>query len=134
MGWLRGVNIVLALLFVFAMAVQYNDPDPLPWMGIYGGAGGVCAWSALRPATLRWWLPALVATVALAWAIRLAPQVWGKVRLAEMFASFEMKSVEVEVARETCGLLAVAAAMAVAALGRRDPGADREGRLKEESS
>ena len=31
-----GIGIVLALIFGAFAAVQYNDPDPLTWIAIYG--------------------------------------------------------------------------------------------------
>jgi hypothetical protein len=31
---LRIANGLMAMLFLFAVAVQHNDPDPLPWMAI----------------------------------------------------------------------------------------------------
>jgi hypothetical protein len=35
------VKIVFVILFLIAGALQYNDPDPLLWMAIYGFAAGV---------------------------------------------------------------------------------------------
>ncbi|MFT6865922.1 MAG: hypothetical protein ACJA08_000748 [Cyclobacteriaceae bacterium] len=32
----RTIHIILAILFFLFAAVQYNDPDPLLWMLIYG--------------------------------------------------------------------------------------------------
>lgn len=48
-------------LFLLAVAVQWNDPDPVRWMAIYGAAFGVCLVVALsRPlplaAPIRWGL------------------------------------------------------------------------------
>ncbi len=40
-----GIKIVFALysiLFLFSAAVQYNDPDPLHWMFLYGFAAILC--------------------------------------------------------------------------------------------
>lgn len=31
-------SLFFALMYVYFIAVQYNDPDPLVWMGIYGFA------------------------------------------------------------------------------------------------
>ena len=39
---LRIANGVMAVLFAFAAAVQYNDPDPLRWMAMYGLAMLAC--------------------------------------------------------------------------------------------
>jgi Transmembrane family 220, helix len=118
-AWFVAIQSVMTAAFVFSVAVQYNDPDPLPWMGIYGAAAVASAWAALRPRGYPWPFPAAVGTVALVWSFFLLPQVVGKVRLAELFASWEMKSPRVEVAREAGGLLIVAAWMAVTASIRR---------------
>lgn len=99
----------MAALFLFAAAVQYNDPDPLRWMAIYGLAALACVlFLAGRPPR---WAPALVGVVALAWAGTLAPGVVGRVSIGELFQSYRMLSEPVEEAREMGGLLIVAAWM-----------------------
>jgi hypothetical protein len=35
----RVANAVMTLLFLVATFVQYNDPDPIRWMAIYGSSG-----------------------------------------------------------------------------------------------
>jgi hypothetical protein len=85
-------------------------------MGIYGAAAVAAAWAALRPGSYPWWYPAVVGAVALAWCSRLLPQVIGKVRIPELFASWEMKNARVEVAREAGGLLIVTVWMAITVL------------------
>jgi len=104
------LNVLFGLMFLFSLIVQYNDPDPLLWMVVYGLAGVACA-LALR-SKRSWMLPAAVALAAIAWAATLAPDAAG-VRPAEMFAEFEMQDEAVEVAREMFGLLIVAAWMLV---------------------
>lgn len=39
----RLINLVGAALFLYAAAVQYNDPDALSWMLLYGAAAAFCA-------------------------------------------------------------------------------------------
>lgn len=109
---------IMTAAFVLSTAVQWNDPDPIPWMAIYGGAAAMSAWAALRPSGYPWWAPAIVALIALVWSTTLLPQVIGKVRIAELFEAWEMKSPRVEVAREAGGLLIVTVWMAVTALAR----------------
>ena len=109
---------LMTAAFAFSAAVQWNDPDPIPWMAIYGAASAASAWAALRPAGYPWWFAAGIAVVALIWSLALLPQVLGKVRFRELFESWEMKSPRVEVAREAGGLLIVAGWMAVTALVR----------------
>lgn len=42
------LNIFLSVLFFSFMIVQYNDPDPLLWMVIYGVVAVVCALAAFK--------------------------------------------------------------------------------------
>jgi hypothetical protein len=104
------LNILFALMFLFSVIVQYNDPDPLLWMCIYGAAALACVLALRR--TRSWLLPAAVALLALVWAATLAPHVGG-VRPADMFAEFEMQDEAIELAREMFGLLIVAGWMLV---------------------
>jgi hypothetical protein len=113
------MNAVMALLFLLAVVVQYNDPDPIRWMAIYGAACvvSVLAWMQRRvhPAA-----PVLVGAAALAWALFLVLGGPAGTNYLHMFDAWEMRSVNVEQAREATGLLIVAAWMAVLAVrGRR---------------
>ena len=75
----RFANWTFLLLFILSTAVQYNDPDPIRWMAIYGAAAAACAlalWGRLPR------LPAaLLSLVAFAWAATLAVRVIGKQHL-----------------------------------------------------
>ena len=105
----RGIALVMLVLFLFGLAVQYNDPDPWRWAAIYGAAAVACLLAVMG--RMPRWLPVLVAVVAAVWATSLAPDVVGKVRPGEMFQEFEMKSPLIEQAREMFGLLIITAAM-----------------------
>jgi hypothetical protein len=111
---LRVANLVMTAAFVFSVVVQYNDPDPVRWMLIYGLAAAACIlhWRG----HLRWPFPALVGVVALVWAISISPHVIGKTAFANMFQSFHMINEAVEEAREMGGLLILAVWMAVLTL------------------
>lgn len=91
-------------LFAYATAVQWNDPDALRWMFLYGGAALLCAEAAFRwpPA----WVPGTIGAVALVWAATLLPHV-----VSDMALTFD------EEERELGGLVIVAAVMAAVALG-----------------
>ena len=55
-------------LFVFSAAVQYNDPDPVQWMVVYGAAALLCALRAGgRPARAPW--PVTLAVASAAWFV-----------------------------------------------------------------
>jgi hypothetical protein len=102
------------VMFGASVAVQINDPDPLPWMAVYGGAALIALLECIRP--VRPIFPALLSVTALGWAATIAPRVIGKVPFAEMFGAFEMKDVRVEESREMYGLLLVAFWMAAVAM------------------
>lgn len=108
------LNLLMTAAFLFSVAVQYNDPDPIRWMAIYGAAAVICMLAIAGRG--RWPLAAAVGLLALVWALTLAPAVIGKVRFGELFEAFEMKDERVEVAREMGGLLIVAFWMLVSAI------------------
>lgn len=108
----RALNAVMALLFLVAVVVQYNDPDPIRWMATYGAA---CI-ASLMVARRRPVHPAIllaVAAVALVWSVAI---IFGGPRATDyryMFDEWEMQSLNVEAAREATGLLIVVAWMTV---------------------
>jgi hypothetical protein len=97
----------MLLLFTLGAVMQVNDPDPIRWVGVYALAAATYLLSLLR--RMYWPLPALLCTVALAWAATLAPRVVGRVPFREMFGAFEMRTVGIEESREMYGLLILAA-------------------------
>jgi hypothetical protein len=104
-------TVLMGILFLLAVAAQYNDPDPVQWMAIYGAAALTCL-LALRGRLPRW-LPVLVGLAALVWAATLAPQVVGRTAPGELFREAGMATLAVEEARELLGLLIVAVWMLV---------------------
>jgi uncharacterized membrane protein YqgA involved in biofilm formation len=99
-------NWIMAAAFLFSVIVQYNDPDPIRWMVIYGLALSACILSLRH--RLKWQFSGLIALAALLWASILAPHVIGKTTIGALFESFHMTNEIVEEARETGGLLIVA--------------------------
>ena len=91
---LRIANAAMAALFGFAAAVQYNDPDPVRWMAVYGLAMLACGASLTGPLPRP--LPVLLGLGALIWAGTLAPGVVGRVSVRELFQSSGMLSATVE--------------------------------------
>ena len=109
----RMLNAVMAALFALSVAVQYNDPDPLRWMAIYGAACAISIVSAVR-GVAPFATSMAVAIVALVWSVFW--MVTSKPTLSvftHMFDAWEMKSTPIEEAREACGLLIVAVWMAI---------------------
>lgn len=111
---LRWPNLAMALLYLFCLAVQYNDPDPWRWAGLYGLAALSC-WLAAKGRLPRT-IPLVLALGSLGWAGMLAARVSGGLPAWELLAAFEMANLEVEEIREMVGLLLVGLWMAVLAL------------------
>jgi hypothetical protein len=107
-------SFILAALFIYAAALQYNDPDPVRWAAIYLSAAGACC--LYITGRLSWFVAGIIALIALVWAGALAPDVWGQISLGQMFETWKMNNPLVEEAREMCGLLIVAGWMVVLSL------------------
>jgi hypothetical protein len=92
------------------MAVQYNDPDPVLWVAIYGAACVISVVAGLRRRVPRA-ISGVVAVVALTWGMALALDVPGLGTFTHMFDAWEMRSQAIEQAREASGLFIVVAWM-----------------------
>jgi hypothetical protein len=117
----RLLNLTMALLFAFAAALQYNDPDPIPWIAVYLAAAAVSLAAAFGRRIPRGVLAA-VAVIAIGWAALIAFGGPAASEYGRMFDAWEMKSPAVEEAREVSGLMIEAAWMAVLFIraGRRE--------------
>ena len=62
----RALNVLGLVLFVYATAVQVNDPDPLRWMFVYGFTAVWCGWAVARGVVpIKLTLPWAVLTASL---------------------------------------------------------------------
>lgn len=99
---LRAAAGAFALLFLFATAVQVNDPDPLLWMTLYGLVTGASAWVAAGRRLASEVAFGLLAVLGVAFAIW-APSL--RHLSLEALQSFGMSgAVEEEEVREAIGL------------------------------
>jgi hypothetical protein len=112
----RGLCVALGFYFVFATAVQVNDPDAGIWESIYAIAAGVTFFAAWRLPPR--WLPLVIAAVSAVWALRLAPEAFES-SFRELFQSWQMMSPGMEVGREFLGLLILTGWMSVLAARSR---------------
>ena len=107
--WVRVLNAALAVLFLVAAVVQYNDPDPWRWVAIYLAGVVVCV---LHGRHQQAWIGALVvAAVALFWSSALLPGVVGRISTSELFQPMEPGGGPIEEGREAGGLLIIVAWM-----------------------
>lgn len=105
-------NYVMAAVFSFCVVVQYNDPDPVQWMTIYGLATIACILYITRK--LKWYISAAIGLAALIWAATILPDVVGKpTDWPHVFGTMHMISPTVEETREIGGLLIVVSWMLI---------------------
>ena len=111
---LRLLHVVMALLFALSIAVQYNDPDALPWMMIYAAAFilAVCG-AAARPPQ---WQAAVVATFAFAWGLALYPAVPVFFHSGVSTSFYMHTGNDVEEEARECGGLAIVVAWSLVTL------------------
>jgi Transmembrane family 220, helix len=117
-GILRPLNIGMTIIFLLCAVVQYNDPDPVRWMTIYGVAAAACVLA--QRGRLSAFAAALIAAVALTWAAALARGVVGRITLAEILTLSNV-ALLAEEGRETLGLLMVGLWMIVLVIAMRKP-------------
>lgn len=108
---MRFANLVMFALFVWSVLLQANDPDPAVWMAMYGAAALACVWWERRWGTR--WLAGGVGLLALGWAGWTLATMHLGVPLAEALGDWQMHADGSEEARESGGLLIVAAWMGV---------------------
>jgi uncharacterized YccA/Bax inhibitor family protein len=114
----RILNAVMAVVFAASAVLQYNDPDPLPWMLVYGAAAAVSAMGAVRAPKL-WQAPAAVGLVALAWAVWILAHLQGGMAWDHIADKMKAGNPRIEESREALGLCIVATWMFVEAVRRR---------------
>lgn len=100
----------LAVVFALFAIVQYNDPDPIQWIFLYGGVAvhfGMAATGKMYRLAVWLWL-----AVAVIWAASLLPDFINWVRMGEPSIVEHMKAEQpwIELTREFLGLVLVALA------------------------
>jgi len=100
------VSYCMLAMFVFSIIVQYNDPDSLVWMSVYGAAALLTI--GFIQDRLHWVLPAILFVITIIWAATIEPKVWGRIAFYDLFKAWEMKSILIEEGREMGGLFIVA--------------------------
>ncbi len=110
---------VIAFLFVTFALVQYNDPDPLIWMLVYGAVAVLYVLAALHKLHRKVALGAFIAT--LGWALSYVPAFWDWIQMGAPSIVETMKAEKpyVELTREFLGLVLAAAASGWLAFRRR---------------
>lgn len=109
----RIVNGFMVVIFLVAAVIQYNDPDPVRWILIYGAAAVAALLQVRREGEWARRIPLVVGLAALIWALFLVPEVLGQVAFQDLFQSMDPNHPEIEEGRELGGLLIIALWMGV---------------------
>jgi hypothetical protein len=117
----RVLDLLFGGTFIACAVVQFNDPDPVRWIAIYGAALFGCA----SPPGARWAgaLTGIVAVIAGVWALFVVPEAMQVTTFGDLVAAMDPDRPETEAARELGGLLLVvvwAGTRLVTARFRRD--------------
>ncbi len=101
---MKTANLLLAGLFIFFAALQYNDPDPLVWIAIYGLVALVC----LRAAFERHSILLILAALAIC-AVELVATFpgfmeWINLGMPNIAETMQAEKPYIEAAREMLGL------------------------------
>ncbi len=105
------VSLILAALFFTSAALQFNDPDPLFWIAIYGVSGFIALLAAFQKCNP--WIILGVLAVCSFEAFRLFPAFWTWLNSGapSIVKTMQAESRYIEVVREFLGLLIVIATM-----------------------
>jgi len=103
--WQKSAQWGASLLFLVFAILQWNDPDPLQWMALYGGMALLFFLLALGKSLARK-LALFLAFVSLFFMVRLLPQigVWIKEGMPSLVQSMKASQPTIEYTREFLGL------------------------------
>ncbi|GAB2768812.1 hypothetical protein GCM10027275_09310 [Rhabdobacter roseus] len=104
---MRYIALVFGLVFLLFAYFQFNDPDPELWVPVYTIAALGC-FLALRRQGPPWLFYGLAAAYLIGAVLQWPPEFEGV-----LFAELGMRSVNIELARESLGLAICAVVMGV---------------------
>ena len=103
---MKFVAIIFGLIFLLFSYFQFNDPDPEIWIPIYSAAALAC-YMAYRDLWPAWVFYIMAAAYAIGGVLMWPPAYEGI-----LFGDMSMKSLNIELARESLGLGICALVMA----------------------
>jgi hypothetical protein len=104
--WFIAVCWVMAVGFCICVGLQVNDPDPVRWMAIYGGAAITLAALPARKVFAAGTL--VIGVISAIWGAYLGHEVKDVLVFSDLWMKMSEKGGAVEVGREAGGLAIVA--------------------------
>ena len=104
-------NLFLSALFVFSAALQFNDPDPLLWIGLYISVAVICAFAAFGK--YNRWATLLVMAACIYELYLLVPDFtqWINEGMPSITETMKASTPHVEFVREFLGVAIMLAAL-----------------------
>ncbi|MBK8394294.1 MAG: transmembrane 220 family protein [Leptospiraceae bacterium] len=109
---MKVLNFILAGMFFLFALVQYNDPDPFIWILIYSYAAILCFLAGINKYYKKLLLSGII--ISIIWSLTLAASILIAFKnhgINSLYSFGMIKGNEVEEARESLGLLIVAAVL-----------------------
>lgn len=105
------VSLTLAALFFVSTALQFNDPDPLFWIALWGVSGFIALFAAFKKCNP--WIILFVLAVSSYKAFQLFPAfvTWLNDGAPSIVESMSAESEYIEKVREFLGLVIIIASM-----------------------
>jgi hypothetical protein len=100
--WFKLTCWVMAAVLALCVALQYNDPDPIRWMLIYGAGMVISVLLPMYRDAAK--VGVLAGAAALVWTVMLLIPIWDKVSPSDAFLKMSEKGGAVEELREAGGL------------------------------
>ena len=91
------------MMFLLGAILQYNDPDPVRWILVYGAATVACLLARRVQHCVI--LPVVVGLGCLVWAVAIAPRVLPDLEVGNLVKKMEVKTPAIEESRELLGLV-----------------------------
>lgn len=114
---MKFINVLFVLVFSASALVQYNDPDPLIWMGIYGYGALLCFMAILGKDKRVWHYFGLVVYLSYALYLFVAPHgvlSWiADHGVSDITGTMSAEKPWIEFAREFFGLLILSFALSL---------------------
>ena len=107
-------NYFMLLIFLLCMVVQYNDPDSLIWMTMYGLAAITCVLSIWDK--IHFSISIFIGFVGIVWALTLLPDVISSYSTTDNLFTWKMNGFGVEKVREIGGLFIIILWMSILTL------------------
>ena len=107
-------NYFMLLIFLLCMVVQYNDPDSLIWMTMYGLAAITCVLSIWDK--IHFSISIFIGFIGIVWALTLLPDVISSYSTTDNLFTWKMNGFGVEKVREIGGLFIIILWMSILTL------------------